>query len=233
MSMANFLNLRIERAPISLKQLATDGLRSAILSMRFKPGDRLIERELYEEMGVSRALVREILAQLEAEGLVQIIPHKGPIVARYSRDEAIAIYELRAVLEAEAGRLFAIRATKDERQALIRTLDEMKMSFGRADQLEWLGSKARFYGVLLAGSNNPFLAEMLRLIHGRVTMLRATTMSQPGRLEDSFKELQAVVDAAVNGDAAAAADACKLHVQNAGRVAAEALSKDAPLTSVP
>ena len=56
-------------------------------------GDRLIERELQEDMGVSRTLIREILTQLEAEGLVQIIPHKGPIVARYSREEAIAIYE--------------------------------------------------------------------------------------------------------------------------------------------
>ncbi|MGL4439034.1 MAG: GntR family transcriptional regulator [Bosea sp. (in: a-proteobacteria)] len=206
-----------------MKQLAADRLRSAILLMRFKPGDRLVERELQEEMGVSRTLIREILTQLEAEGLVQIIPHKGPIVARYTREEAISIYELRAVLEAEMGRLFTERATIQERADLKATLTSIRKAFSTSDQLSWLASKTSFYETLLTGARNPFLAQMLRLIHGRVTMLRATTMAQPGRLKESFRELETIVSAAMAGDADATAGACRAHVENAGRVATGAL----------
>ena len=83
----------------SLKKQVIDALRAAILEGRFQSGDRLVEREVCEMFQVSRTLLREVLSQLAAEGVVQIIPHRGPIVAAYSAQDARAIYELRATLE--------------------------------------------------------------------------------------------------------------------------------------
>ncbi len=71
-------------------------LRSAIGSGLFKPGQRLIERELCEQVGVGRTSIREALRQLEAEGLVTTIPHRGPIVSTISVEEAEQLYDLRA-----------------------------------------------------------------------------------------------------------------------------------------
>jgi DNA-binding GntR family transcriptional regulator len=224
---ADIKDLKVQRNVSSLKQLAIEKLRSAILEMRFRPGMRLIERELCEMMGVSRTLVREALTQLEAEGLVRIIPHKGPIVAAYTRDEAIAIYELRAVLEENLGRLFTQRASDIEVAALKSQLDEIGRVFGRRDQSRWLAAKTEFYETLLVGCGNPFLAQMLRSIHGRVTMLRATTMAQFGRLAESLAELTEIVSAIETRDADAAAAACRRHVQSASLIAAGALTTDA------
>jgi DNA-binding GntR family transcriptional regulator len=217
-------DMRVVRAATSLKQLATDRLRNAILSLRFRPGDRLVERELCETMGVSRALLREVLSQLEAEGLVRIIPHKGPIVAKYSREEALAIYEVRAALEQEMGRLFTLRASLAQRAALASALAAIERAYAQPDQTRWMAAKADFYGVLMAGTGNAMLAEMVKSIHGRVSMLRATTMAEPGRLIVSFAELKTIVTTIESGDPTAAGLACRTHVENAAAIAARALA---------
>ena len=107
-------SLRVKRNNITLRQQVLDVLRNAILEARFKPGDRLIERELCELTGVSRTSVREALRHLESEGLVRNIPNKGPTVATVGLEEAQQIYEMREALEGQAGRLFAQRAPAGE-----------------------------------------------------------------------------------------------------------------------
>ena len=74
------LSLRVGRVAAPLREQVVDVLRQAILDFRLKPGQRLIERELIEQTGVSRTTIREVLRQLAAEGLVTTIPQKGAIV---------------------------------------------------------------------------------------------------------------------------------------------------------
>lgn len=216
--------LRVIRSLRSRKQQLVEALRNAIFEQRFAPGDRLIERELCEMFDVSRTLLREVLSQLEAEGIVRIILHRGPMVAVYSADEAAAIYELRATLEEMAGRLFVERASAAERKGLNEAYAELKRSYKHKNGKNHLAVKSKFYAALTGGAHNPMLVEMLRLIHGRVSMLRATTLSQPGRLAVSAAEIGAIVDAINEGDADGAARACRRHVCNAAAIAATLLS---------
>jgi DNA-binding GntR family transcriptional regulator len=223
-------NRLVVRPVATLRQQVIDGLRSCISDLTFKPGDRLIERELCEMLGVSRTLVREALSQLVAEGLVQIIPHKGPIVSVMTGDEARGLYEVRAVLEALAGRQFTERATDEQRVALKQALHELSSirdMEGQEGIMLFLKQKARFYDVMLEGASNPVLTEMLRLVHTRVMMLRATTLSQEGRLPQSYDEIAAIVDAVLRNDADAAAAACKRHVEQAERLAVQVLAEAA------
>jgi GntR family transcriptional regulator, trigonelline degradation regulator len=220
-------NRLVVRPVATLRQQVIDGLRGCISDLTFKPGDRLIERELCEMLGVSRTLVREALSQLVAEGLVQIIPHKGPIVSVMSGDEARGLYEVRAVLEALAGRQFTERATDEQRAALKQALSElatMRDTTGQEGTMRFLKQKAQFYDVMLEGAGNPVLTEMLRLVHTRVMMLRATTLSQEGRLVQSYDEIATIVDAVMRNDADAAAAACKRHVEQAERLAVQVLA---------
>ena len=75
------LNLKIEHPPITLREMALTNLRNAIITGYFPAGKRLVERVLCEELGVSRTVVREAIRYLEAEGLVETLPNKGPIVS--------------------------------------------------------------------------------------------------------------------------------------------------------
>ncbi len=221
--------LQVTRSAVSLKKQVVEALRAAIFDGRFKPGDRLVEREICELLDVSRTLLREALSQLEAEGIIRIIPHRGPMVAVYTAEEARAIYETRAVLEEAAGRLFVERATDGELRELENAFSALKRAYKSPRQKNRLAVKSDFYAALCAGARNPVLVEMLRLIHGRVTMLRAKTLAQPGRLEDSVAELRDIVQAIKNRDADGAAAACRRHVMNAAAVAASVMSDaDAP-----
>lgn len=219
-------SLRVVRSLVSLKKQVVESLRTAIFNRRFSPGDRLVERELCEMLDVSRTLLREALSQLEAEGVVQIIPHRGPIVAVYSAEDAKSIYEVRAALEEMAGRCFVERATEQECKALETAFAEMKRSCTSKLGADHLTVKAKFYAALTTGAHNPVLVEMLRLIHGRVSMLRATTLAQPGRLTASLAELGNIVKTIKARDAEAAARACRLHVENAGVIAITILAED-------
>jgi GntR family transcriptional regulator, trigonelline degradation regulator len=220
-------SLRVVRSLVSLKKQVVESLRTAIFDRRFSPGDRLVERELCEMLDVSRTLLREALSQLEAEGVVQIIPHRGPIVAVYSAEDAKSIYEVRAALEEMAGRCFVERATEQECKALETAFAEMKRSCTSKLGADHLTVKTKFYAALTTGAHNPVLVEMLRLIHGRVSMLRATTLAQPGRLAASLAELGNIVKSIKARDAEAAARACRLHVENAGVIAINILAEDA------
>jgi GntR family transcriptional regulator, trigonelline degradation regulator len=219
-------SLRVVRSLVSLKKQVVESLRTAIFDRRFSPGDRLVERELCEMLDVSRTLLREALSQLEAEGVVQIIPHRGPIVAVYTAEDAKSIYEVRAALEEMAGRCFVERATEQECKALETAFAEMKRSCTSKLGADHLTVKTRFYAALTTGAHNPVLVEMLRLIHGRVSMLRATTLTQPGRLAASLAELGNIVKTIKARDAEAAARACRLHVENAGVIASTILAED-------
>jgi DNA-binding GntR family transcriptional regulator len=227
------VNRQVLRPIATLRQQVIEALRLLITDLTYQPGDRLIERELCEMLGVSRTLVREALSQLVAEGLVQNIPHKGPIVAVISAAEAKGLYEVRATLEGLAGRHFTERATLEHRLALASSLKGLKDLRDLKDVPEkevtllFLKQKAKFYDVLLDGAGNTVLTDMLRLVHTRVTMLRATTLSQPGRLAQSYDEISQIVEAVERRDPEAAAQACQRHVAQAETLAVKLLHDDA------
>jgi GntR family transcriptional regulator, trigonelline degradation regulator len=216
-------SLRINRSKVTLRQQVLDALRNAILEFRFKPGDRLIERELCELTGVSRTSVREALRHLESEGLVHNVPNKGPIVATVGAEEAQRIYEVREALEGVAGRLFARRATDRQIAELRAATERLERAFATKDTREIVAEATRFYDVFLDGCGNALIRDMIRSLHARVVYLRATSMSQPGRAPGSLAEMHRIMEAISRRDADAAEEACKDHVRRACAAALDVL----------
>ena len=105
-------DFKVRRVAAVLRHSVTESIRNAILAGRFKPGDRMPERELCEMTGVSRTLVREALRQLETERLIKVIPHRGPVVATITPEQANDIYRVREELEGLASQLFAEPQTR-------------------------------------------------------------------------------------------------------------------------
>lgn len=205
------------RIAAPLREQITDALRRAILEFRFAPEQRLVERELMEVTGVSRATIREVLRSLEGEGLVRIVPQRGAVVDVPGPAEAAELYEVRATLESLAARRFIVHASPADHAALAAS----HHAFAEAardrpdDILDLLRAKDVFYAALLDGAGSSTIRTLLGQLQARIRLLRARSLSQPGRPAESAAELAELVTALAAGDAAAAGAVCERHIDNA------------------
>lgn len=217
----------VAREAAPLRQAVTEMLRNAIATGRFRAGDRMTERNLCEMTGVSRTLIREALRQLESEGVIRVIAHRGPVVSDISPEQATGIYQVRELLEGLASELFARNATEVDRKALRDALKAVERAYETDDVVGWLASKDHFYGVMLKGSKNEALAASLSMLNARMTILRARSLSVPERRARSIRELEALMEHLLAGNPADARQAAIDHVRKAGRTAIASLRGEA------
>ena len=209
----------IERQAAPLRQQVLDALRRAIVSGRLAPGQRLVERQLIEMMGVSRTVIRESLRQIEAEGLIEIIPNKGPVVRALSADEARDLYRIRAVLEGLAARLCAENADEVMLANLEAALKDVELAYQGSNGEFALDAKTRFYDLLYTASDSESLTSMLAIVQARVWRWRAVGLTHPNRahdrLNESVKNLNLLIAAIKNKDGDAAERITREEVNNA------------------
>jgi DNA-binding GntR family transcriptional regulator len=209
--------------PETLRHQVEKHLREAIMSGRLAPGQRLVERELCEAMGISRPSLREALRKLEAERLIQIVPHRGPVVAAVTEREAVELYALRTLLEAYAAGQFTTVASEaqiEELRQAVRNLHKKAKSGKREDLLQ---AKQVFYEVLLRGCGNSLIAEVLLTLLSRINRLRSASFSHPSRLPESLREIDLLFDRIVARDAEGAEAVARTHVRNAEAAAMNVL----------
>lgn len=198
-------------------------LRAAITQGRFHAGERLIERELCEMLGVSRPSLREALRHLEAEELVTLQPNRGPAVAEITIAEASEIYEIRAMLEGFAARLFTRRASDAEVAKLREAERELRRAESGSSAVYLLDRKNKFYDVLLSGCGNRVVKRVLNRLHNRIRLLRAQILA--GRTKAALAEIGRIVEAIERRDEDAACLANIEHIEQAGKVAIRSLEQ--------
>lgn len=202
----------LHRVAAPLRQQVIGLMREAISGGEFPPGERLVEKTLCERYAVSRTVIREALRHLEAEGLVDIVANRGPVVRVLSDREADSLYEVRGALEGLAGALFAERATPEQRAELTRALEQVRDAVGHDSPAELLRAKDAFYEALADGSDNEVILSTLRTLHARIRLLRGMSLRAEGRMPRMLRELEAVVDAAaVRRDPESARARCVEH----------------------
>ena len=216
--------LRIEDVP-TVRAIVAQKLREAIMSGTFKPGQRLVERELCEMTGVSRPSIREALRLLEADGMVNTVPHRGPVVSTISLEEARQLYDARAVLEGFAGRECARLRDPAVVRRMGDALTRLKAAFTKPDMMAILEAKTDFYAALIGGCQNAFIERMLRPLHDRITLLRITSMSQPKRVNKSLREVTAIWRAIQSGDEDLAERCCVDHIRAAAVAALDMIER--------
>lgn len=207
--------MKVARVVAPVRAQVVEALRAEIVDGSLAPGQRLVERELCERLDVARNTVREACRQLEAEGFLEIPPHKGPVVAVLTEQQARDVYELREALECFAVRLFAERASDEAVTQLKERLGELAAAHRSADITAMLQAKEEFYGVLYAGAGNAALEAQAGLLQGRLARLRSLSLSRPGRAAASIAEIGEVVRAVEARDATRASDLWCAHVRNA------------------
>jgi DNA-binding GntR family transcriptional regulator len=218
--------LRIEDVP-TVRTIVAQKLREAIMSGTLKPGQRLVERELCEMTGVSRPSIREALRLLEADGMVNTVPHRGPAVSTISLEEARQLYAARAVLEGFAGRECARLRDPAVVRRMGAALTRLKAAFAKPDMVAVLEAKTDFYAALIGGCQNVFIERMLKPLHDRITLLRITSMSHPRRTNKSLREVTAIWRAIQSGDEDLAERRCMDHVEAAAVAALDMIEQSA------
>lgn len=214
-------SLRVERPSQSLRERVIEVLRKTIRRGDFAPGERLTERRLCDLLGVSRTVVREALRQLEADGLIDNLPYRGPAVALYSREKIIEIYDVRNALEARAAELFAERANDVEMAELVGVLDQLEALGAERIQEHYLGLIDIFYDVLMRGARNELLREMNASIRERALLMRTRATRHAIYLQQTVAEKRLIVDAIAARDPQRARQATSDHINAAlGRVLA-------------
>jgi GntR family transcriptional regulator, trigonelline degradation regulator len=207
---------------VPMRQQVVDILRDAITDHRFEPGGRLTERQLCESLGVSRSTVREGLRQLEAEGLVQIRPNKGPMVVELSEEDARHIYAIRAKLQGMAAAACAGNPTPELVQALQKLLIGIKNAQRTGNYRNLQAARTGFYNLIFDGSGNPHLSIMLRQLRARVTLMRGLEGLREERMQEALRGASLVLNAIRAGDADAAARVAEQHIERAAGLVFEA-----------
>jgi DNA-binding GntR family transcriptional regulator len=225
-------SMRVAAVAAPVRTQVAEMLRNAIVSQRFKPNQRLIEKDLCEKLGVSRPSVREALRELEAEGLIRTLPNRGPVVAKLEVQEAIGIYQIRGVLEALAAKLFCQNATDAQIDQLHVRADAVEAALMSGDIDAIISSKAAFYTVLLDGAKNPLIPNFLRLINARIIQLRRYSLSSKERMPESIREIHLLMKAIRGRDENAAFKASMDHIAAAAKAGIEKLSREAETSGI-
>jgi DNA-binding GntR family transcriptional regulator len=187
-----------ERQPLAAtRQRVRDELRERILTGRLRPGDRLVERELAEDLGVSRVPVREAIRSLEAEGFLVEQSARRIVVRQLARVDVEELFDVREALEGLAAGRAAERAGAPELKRLERVLADAARATARGDAARITVLNSRFHDEIVAIAGNTLLTTMLQPLQGRLRWLT----SQNEHWAELLDEHRRLYEAIASGDA--------------------------------
>src|ERR1700737_1918992 len=205
---------RLGEAHSPLHDQVVTELRHAILSGRLKPGERLVEERLADELGVSRNPVREAIRALASEGLIEVTARRGAAVATMTEQEARETIELRALLEGQNARLAARRHDQQIIKRIEAVLNKGSAAVAAKRFEQLFDLNLLFHRELAAAGQNTVLGDLLQKLRERTSMLFSPM--DPGRQARTWEEHAAIFRAIIKGDERAAATLAAEHVMRAG-----------------
>ncbi|MEV7005176.1 GntR family transcriptional regulator [Streptosporangium sp. NPDC051022] len=157
---------------LSLDQLAYEWVRERIIDGTYKPGARIRERTVAEELGISRIPIREAFPRLESEGFIRSLPRRGAVVASLTVRDVNELYDVRGSFEVLATRLAAEQCSLGaSAETLRQILDEAETAVATNDGVLLSATNSRFHAEILTLSDNQLLQDLMAPILGRVNRL--------------------------------------------------------------
>jgi len=193
----------------SLADQAYHAIRGLIVSLELAPGAVIDERQLVERLAIGRTPVREALRRLAQERLVEVYPRRGMFVSGVDVRELARLSEVREVLEPEAARLAAERATDADRRELGALLAELDTTGG-----ELMALDERIHRAVYRAAHNDLLEATLEQYYVLALRIWSMALDRAHDLEEAVEEHRALLEAIRSGDAERAADTMRAHVQN-------------------
>jgi len=205
----------------TLRDLVCESIISGISDGILQPGERIMEIQLSEELGISRTPVREAIRKLEQEGRVVMIPRRGTYVADITLKDITQVYEIRISLDMLAASLAAERITDEEIEEMNRQLLMTGQYAQRGEIDKVVACDSVFHDILYRAARNERLLNIINNLRDQMTTIRSRSLVHPGRLNDTLAEHKALLEAIASRDPETAANAARVHIENAERTLVE------------
>jgi DNA-binding GntR family transcriptional regulator len=201
--------------PIGRTALAveiTNRLRQMILEGQLQPGEKINEKALTEQFGVSRTPLREALKVLAAEGLLDLIPHRGAVITRQSEAELAEVFRVLAALEGLAGELAAEKADDAALKAIAALTHDLRATYDKADRPTYFRINQAIHKAVLSAAGNDTLVRAHELLAFRVQRARYQANLTPERWRAAVEEHEDIAAALLARDADRAGRLMKQHL---------------------
>ncbi len=201
--------------PIGRTALAveiTNRLRQMILEGQLEAGEKINEKLLTEQFGVSRTPLREALKVLAAEGLLDLIPHRGAVITRQSEDELAEVFHVLAALEGLAGELATLAASDADLNEIEAMTQKLRRSYEETDRPTYFRINQAIHKAILRATGNETLQRSHELLAYRVQRARYQANLTPERWRAAVEEHEAIAKALCARDAATTAQRMKEHL---------------------
>lgn len=199
-------------------------VRDLVLSGELAPGTKVPERELCQRFGVSRTPMREALKVLAAEGLLQLLPHRGAVVARITPEEIDELFPIMGALEALAGELAAPRITERELTAIRAMHDTMLAHFQRGEWLPYSKLNRLIHEAIFAAAGNGTLSALYQSLMIRIHSVRFVARKTPARWREAVDDHIAIMAALEARDGLTLARILREHLVHKAGMVREALA---------
>lgn len=197
-----------------LGEVVFEYLRNAILAGELKPGERLMEVTIADQLGVSRTPVREAIRKLEKESFVIMIPRKGAYVADLTKKDILEVLEIRKELEGFAAYLAAERMSLSEKESLGRVVEKFNESLLNMDKKNMIESDNEFHSLIFEATKNQRLINIIYDLHDQFQRFRLIYFNE----FNNYKEIQAshkrIFDAIIKQDGSEARVEAENHVES-------------------
>ncbi len=208
--LAGFTEIR----PRPMSRAVASQIREAILDGRLRAGHRLIEKELTATFGVSRTSVREALKELEIQGYISLVPHKGAFVSRPTKEEVKDLYAIASVLEGLAARLAAERITDESLEHLRETTNALEECRQAGNIDGYYHHNHLFHRIFVESSGNHRLLELVEQVRSQIVKTRILSHEAPDRLDQSMREHKEILSALICRDPIKAERCVIQHLEN-------------------
>ena len=190
-------------------------LKKEIIKGSFKPGDKVLEARIAEQMGISRTPVREAIRELAAEGFVTLGPNQGVVVRSVSADNIREVLQIHSALEGLAARLSCEVINEEDLKELENYVNKMEKLANKKDLSAYSEVDLKFHELIVNTCRNKRLIQMRKNISDQAQRYRIGSLSIPKRLKESLKEHQKILEAFKTKDPKKADSTSQKHIQNA------------------
>ena len=199
---------------LPLRDVVFKTLRQAILKGELEPGERLMEIQLAERLGVSRTPIREAIRKLELEGLVLMIPRKGAEVAKISESNLRDVLEVRRSLEELAIDLACQRITAEELESLNKAEVDFKAAIGNGDAMQIAQTDEQFHEIIYNSTKNQKLVQILNNLREQMYRYRVEYLKDEKNFPILIREHSQIVEGLTAKDKTMLTAAMHKHVMN-------------------
>ncbi len=227
MEKVRLLDYPVEK-PLTLRERIVDFIKDAVVSGRLKPGERVPEQEIAENLGISRTPIREAFRQLESEGFISVTPRKGAVVSPITDKDVTEFYAIKSLLEGFAASIACAKLTIKDIKKLESLNSQMDRCAEKDDVKGFFRLDNQFHDTFLKACGNEKLCVLVHNLVQQFERFRITALSVPGRMKDSVRQHREIIEAFRESNSGLVETLVRANAEKSGNMLVEELLKEKP-----